>query len=232
MTHVELQAKLKTLGCYKGALDGLFGPASQAALRAALTMGPDTALTQANVAAAALKLGCTTAHIWTVWDVEASGNPFTNGMPTILFEPHIFSRLTAHRYDRSHPRISSRSWNAKLYPGSQGGRWDQLCAAVALDPDAGLAAASYGAFQVLGSNARSLGYASAWDFAYHQSLTVADQLDAFVRFVLTNGLAGALRRGEWAKFARGYNGAAYAVNKYDTRLAARFAVRSQQARAA
>jgi len=106
-------------------------------------------------------------------------------------------------------------------------RYQQLLDAVALDVDAGFSSASYGGFQVLGQNWRSLGYKSAWDFAYQQSLSVAEQLEAFIEFVEVNGLAEKLRRNDWRGFARGYNGPAFAQNRYDVKLAQRFAVRSR-----
>lgn len=226
MTHKELQAELVKKG-YPLTVDGKLGPKSQAALKAALTDGTDDKLTEKDVQDAANALGVNTAKIWTVWDVEASANPFIEGRPTILFEPHIFSRLTKHRYDASHPRLSSKSWNKKLYPGSQSGRYDQLLQATALDVDAGLSAASYGGFQILGSNFKVCGYQRPWDFVYSQSRDERNQLLAFVAFVHGNGLDAALKAGDWARFARGYNGTAYKANKYDERLAKAYAKRSK-----
>jgi hypothetical protein len=229
VTPVQLQQELAKIGVYKGAIDGIIGAGTKAAVIAALTLGPDTPLTAGDVAKAAARLKTTTAHVWTVYDVEAAGNPFSQGRPTILFEPHIFSRLTNHRYDQSHPHLSSRSWNRGLYPGSQDGRYKQLVDAMALDVNAALSAASYGGFQVLGQNWKALGYKSAWDFVFQHSVSVGEQLEGFVEFVEVNGLANALRAGDWAKFARGYNGPGYAQNQYDRRLANRFRVRSARA---
>ena len=226
MTSIELQKILTRLG-YPLTADGAFGPKSQDALLKALTDGLDTKLTEKDVADAASALGVNSAKIWTVWDVEASANPFINGRPTILFEPHIFSRLTNHAYDTKYPDISSRSWNRKLYPGSQDGRWNQVKKATGIDVDAGLSAASYGGFQILGSNYSVCGYSTPWDFVYSQSRDERSQLLAFVQFVEHTGLKPALQRGDWATFARGYNGTAYKANNYDERLAAAYAKRSK-----
>ena len=51
----------------------------------------------------------------------------------------------------------------------------------------------------------------------------AAHLDAFVSFILANRLDGALRAKNWASFARGYNGPAYAQNAYDKKMAAAYA---------
>lgn len=227
MNAKELQTILKELGHYTGALDGAFGPASQAATLAALTDGPDTKLCDGDIQKASNALGVVPAKIWAVWDVEASAAPFLEGRPTILFEPHRFSRATAHKYDASHPDISSRAWNRKLYPKSQSGRWNQMIKAMGLDINEGLGSASYGGFQILGENHKVCGFSTPWDFVYAQSRNEAGQLLAFVAFVEGNGLKSALQAGNWAKFAKGYNGSAYAENHYDTKLAAAFAKRSK-----
>lgn len=218
MDHADLQNALARLGHYDGKIDGIYGPMTRAGVLAALTDGPDYQLNQADALAAARTMQVDVAKVWAVWDVEAAGDAFINGRPTILFEPHRFSRATGHQFDKSHPKISSRTWNKKLYPGSQDGRYAQLLDAVGLDVDAGFASASYGGFQILGENYALCDAASPWAFAWRQSRTEGDQLEAFVRFVTRNGLLPALRAGEWAAFARGYNGTAYAANKYDTRL--------------
>ena len=44
-----------------------------------------------------------------------------------------------------------------------------------------------------------------------------------MRFVIVNpAIHMALRKGDWAAFAKGYNGPAYVKNQYDIRLAAAF----------
>lgn len=224
MDHGELQRRLTALGYETGAPG--WGPRCEGALLSALTDGPDLPVTAADIAGAAARLGVSEAKIWTIYDVESSGDPFIDGRPSILFEPHRFSRSTRHRYDAKHPSISSRTWNRKLYPGSQWGRYQQLIHAVRLDVDAAFMSASYGGFQILGENWEICGAISPWSFAWKQAQTEGDQLEAFVRFVEARGLKGALQRGDWAAFARGYNGTAYRANKYDERLAAAFARRA------
>lgn len=225
MDVATLQRRLTAHACYSGAIDGDYGPMTRAAVLKAMTDGPDHKLTAHDVTSAAVRLDVDAAKVWTVWDVEASASPFIAGRPTILFEPHRFSKATGHRFDASHPRISSRKWNKRLYPGSQSGRWEQLLDAVGLDVDAGFASASYGGFQILGENFAVCGATSPWSFAWRQAQTEGDQLEAFVLFVEERGLKGPLQRGDWAAFARGYNGTGYRANRYDERLAAAYAQR-------
>lgn len=216
----DLQERLKASGRYAGAIDGDYGPASRAAVLQAMTDGPDTQLSGADFAASAARLGVTVGKIRAVTEVESSGAGFAKGRPVLLFEPHRFSRATQHRFDTAAPDVSYRTWDRARYPKSQDGRYEQLVKAVGLDVDAGFASASYGRFQILGENFKACGYADAFAFAEAQAFDEATQLKAFEAFVTANGLADELRRGDWAGFARGYNGTAYAVNKYDTRLAA------------
>jgi len=226
MNHLELQNRLIGLG-YDLIADGKFGPKSRAALLQSFTDGRDTKLTEKDVSDAADSLGVNNAKIWTVWDVEAAAKPFVDGLPVVLYEPHIFSRLTKHKYDESYPTLSSRAWNRKLYAGSQKGRWDQIMRATSLDVDAGLSAASYGGFQILGANYKVCGYPTPFDFVHAQSDSERMQLLAFVDFVKGNKLDKHLQAGNWAAFAKGYNGPAYAANKYDQKLAAAYAKRSK-----
>jgi peptidoglycan hydrolase-like protein with peptidoglycan-binding domain len=54
-----------------------------------------------------------------------------------------------------------------------------------------------------------------------------EQLRGMTGEIVHNGLHRALRTHRWADFARGYNGSNFAINKYDTRLAAAFHKYSQ-----
>jgi len=96
--------------------------------------------------------------------------------------------------------------------------------ALAIDETAALKAASWGLGQILDENHKAAGYATpqAMVLAFCSG-GEAEHLAAMVRFIVTNGLDDALRRHDWAGFARGYNGAGYAKHGYHTKLVAAFA---------
>lgn len=182
------------------------------------------ALKQADYASAAGALGCEAEAVMAVVAVESGKSGFaSDGRPLILFEPHVFSRLTKRAYDASHPKVSYVTWDKSKYPATQSGRWDQLAEAAALDLENAVASASWGRFQIMGFNYPRCGFSSAKEFVAFLSQSEAQQLEAFVRFVTNAGIADELQRLDWAGFALVYNGKGYAENQYDTRLAAAYA---------
>lgn len=153
-----------------------------------------------------------------VCQVEAPGGGFLkSGKPKILFEAHVFSRLTGGKYDKSHPEISSPEWNKELYVGGEA-EHDRLAAAAALDRKAALQSASWGAFQVMGENYRSLGYGNIQNFVNAMYDSEDAHLESFVKFCKVNKLDDDLREFNFGTFARGYNGPGYKANKYNEKL--------------
>jgi hypothetical protein len=55
-----------------------------------------------------------------------------------------------------------------------------------------------------------------------------DQLELFATFVRNAGLLEALRKKNWAAFAKGYNGNSYASRGYHTRMATAYAKYKKQ----
>jgi N-acetylmuramidase len=82
-----------------------------------------------------------------------------SGKPKILFEAHLFSRETKHKYDYLFPDISSRHQNRALYRGGEG-EYKMLKKAMLLDRIAALRSASWGKFQILGLNCQMAGEAN------------------------------------------------------------------------
>ena len=78
-------------------------------------------------------------------------------------------------------------------------------------------------FQVMGQNWESLGYDSVKQFVDLMYKSEGEHLKSFARFVKHNNLVRYLKALDWAKFARGYNGPGYAANKYDVKMANKYA---------
>lgn len=179
-------------------------------------------LTDADYARAASLLGCDPAAVRAVAAIESAGDGFLeDGRPKLLFEAHIFSRLTGHRFDASRPEISSPTWNRALYVGGEG-EHIRLAQAVEIDREAALQSCSWGKFQLMGFNYKRCGFALLQDFINAMYRSEGAQLTAFCQFVKSMGLDDELRARDWTAFARGYNGAGFLANHYDTRLAKAF----------
>lgn len=167
---------------------------------------------------AAETLGCNEAAIRAVASVESAGSGFLpDGRAKILFEAHIFSRLTGHKYDSTHPDISSKKWNKKLYKGNEA-EYRRLDRAMALSAEIAVQSASWGKFQIMGFNYKRCGFKDIQGFMFAMR-SEEGQLKAFVGFIQSMKLADELQRRDWAGFASIYNGPAYAANKYDSKMA-------------
>jgi hypothetical protein len=172
------------------------------------------------IEAAAAKIGCPVAAVRAVIDVESRGGFLADGRPKILFERHYFRRLTDGAHDSKHPDIS-----AKLWGGYKGGaaEYERLHRAIDLkEREAALKSASWGAFQIMGSNFAVCGFPDVEKFVEAMVAGEPQQLGAFVAFVKGNNLDDELRRLDWVGFARGYNGPDFRKNKYDEKLAAAY----------
>jgi len=188
-----------------------------------LPTGPGSAgLMEADFERAARTLQCEIAGIKAVAEVESRGDGFlASGRPKILFEAHVFSRRTQHKYDGTHSDISSPRWNRALYKGGEQ-EYERLEKAMALSTQAALESASWGRFQIMGFNHQHAGFASVETFVNAMFESEARHLDAFISFLQATGLTAALREKRWADFARGYNGEGFAENQYDVKLKAAY----------
>lgn len=171
---------------------------------------------------AAKEIGCEVAAIKAVSEVEAPRGGFLpSGKPTILFEAHIFSARTGHKYDASHPNISSKKWNKSLYKGGEK-EYNRLEQAKALNEIAALESTSWGKFQIMGFNYSICGWPDVKSFVNDMYISEGKHLTAFVRFIKYNKLDQYLISKKWAMFALGYNGKEYKQNKYDEKIAAAY----------
>lgn len=185
--------------------------------------GGDT-LGNPDYARAATALGCEAAAVKAVAEVEAGtiGEWLTDGRPTILYEKHIFRDRTSNAYSRTHPDLSG-----PYQPGTYGASTDQypkLRRAAVLDEAAALESCSWGKFQIMGFNHVTTGHAAVADLVTDMNHSAGRQLDAFVAFIAADpNLLAAIRAKDWARFARAYNGPAYATNRYDAKMASAYA---------
>jgi hypothetical protein len=189
--------------------------------------------TDEGYAAAAWLLMCDVAAMKAVGRVEAGpqGAFDDQGRPVILFEAHVFNRLTKGRFlGRRAPGISGeagviarRAW----YPGTYGASSIQharLDAAAALDREAALKSASWGLFQIMGENHERAGYSTIQRFVNAAYRSADDHLRMLVNFIRRDErLVDAIRSYDWATFARIYNGPGYRANKYDEKMATAYA---------
>lgn len=177
------------------------------------------------------KYGVELAAIKAVNEVESSGKGFfVDGRPKILFEGHIFWRQLKERgidpasiSKPSNGDVMYRTWTRSHYLGGTN-EYTRLEKASALMPDpkvkeAALAATSWGSYQIMGFHAVKLGYPSVQAFVDEMYIHESNQLDAFGRYIQTFGCLTHLKSKDWAKFAKCYNGPAYAQNKYDIKMA-------------
>jgi len=166
-------------------------------------------------------LGTGAAELWSVLSVETKGfGYFNDRRPQILYERHIFSKRTNHEFDKTNPDISSPTAGGYGATGSH--QYDRLQAAIALDRTAALESASWGIGQLMGFNCGQGGFADAESMVTAMMASENDQLMAMGKWVVANNLHKPLAKYDWAAFAKGYNGANYAINQYDKKLASAF----------
>ena len=165
-------------------------------------------------------------EIHAVIDTETRGTGFdSKNRPIILFEPHIFHKqLSAHKPELLNSAINQglayKSWGTKKYPKDS---YPVLEQAILINEELALRSASWGLGQLMGFNHSMAGYASAKEMVEKFKEDEEDHLLAMVRFIVSAGLDDELRRHDWRGFARGYNGAGYAKNHYDVKLAVAYA---------
>lgn len=183
-------------------------------------------------------IGCETNAIKAVYQVEAAGKGYLpDGRVKILFEGHRFWKqlvkagidpVTFISANKQYSNVLYQKWDKKQYKGGTK-EWDRMseaievCTQLNLSPELALDSASYGSFQIMGSNAELCGYNSAQDMLtkYNEG-GESEQLQSFCRFVKATHLDDELRDKKWVKFAEGYNGTSQALNNYSGKLEAAY----------
>ena len=176
-----------------------------------------------NIPLLAGQLGVEVAAMRAVAQVEAAGNGrLPDGRPKVLFEAHVFHRLTDGKYAAKYPGLSSKKWDRSLYSNTPQGEWERLNQAKLLDERAANCSASWGTFQIMGFNFRTCGAATITDFALgmlRSDDTEAPLVIAFLKADHGGRTLAALKAKDWTTFALLYNGPEYAKNAYDVKLA-------------
>ncbi|WP_082143735.1 N-acetylmuramidase domain-containing protein [Nitratireductor soli] len=177
---------------------------------------------------AARRLGCETAALVAAIEVESAGRVYAvvagHNEPLIRIEGHYFDRrLTGATRDKAR-RAGLAHPNAGVVknPPGQSERWAMLNRMIAIDAVAALESTSWGVGQVMGAHWQWLGYGAVDDLVNVARAGVTGQIELMVRYIEKAGLTGALKRRDWAAFARGYNGRDFARHGYHTKLAAAY----------
>lgn len=188
-------------------------------------------LSDSDIEEFALEFNLEIAVVKSVISVESSGSGFfSDGRAKILFEGHEFWRQLK-KINIKPESISDTSNQDILYPKwvrtfylKGANEYNRLNRAVSLLPNnskvstAALSSASWGLFQIMGYHAISMGYPSVEDFVQKMQTSEKEHLIAFGKFLKKNRLLDDLRKRNWSKFAKAYNGPLYAQNKYDEKL--------------
>lgn len=137
--------------------------------------------------------------------VESSGNGFVNGKITIQFEPHIFKRYTKKVINNG--------------VEGQTKEWEAFNQAWKIDPQATMLSTSFGMGQIMGFNHKAAGFATVGAMVDAFKTGEHEQVKGMLNFIKSNvNLRTAMKTLDWKKLAYYYNGANYAVNKYDQKL--------------
>lgn len=195
-----------------------------------MTIAPRTAgfkgaaklLDVADIEAAAAELGVEYAKLRAVLHVEASGSGFdARGRPKILYEAHVFWRNlpTGMREEANRRGLAWPHWQPGRYPRGSDAMYEQLEKACDLHEEAALKACSWGIAQILGENHKAVGYPAVVEMVIDAMKGEREQLDMLVAFIDNIGLTIPLRMGDWEAFAARYNGPAFRVNAYHTKMA-------------
>lgn len=197
--------------------------------------GPAKQLEDLDLPRIAHEIGCTEDEVHMLMDVESAGDGFdSQNRPKVLYEPHIMFKELTKRGDKAGLAeamklgLAYKVWKTKPYPKDS---YPNLIKACAINLEAALCSASWGAEQMMGFNFKTAGYDNVVDMVNAHCEDEENHIQSMINFCDANSLADDLQRlaalkrpttaADCAPIARVYNGAGYAENNYHVKLAQR-----------
>ena len=205
-------------------VDGIVGPNTWKSLYIN-NIQPGEKVKESDYAFASSILGCEVKALKAVVKVETGGRGgfIADGLPQILFEGHVFWRelksrgINPETLRRGHEGILYPSWDRTKYKGGLG-EWNRLNEAIGLHEEAALSSASWGLFQIMGNNFKVAGQKNVKSFVEENKKSEVNQFFLGINFIQSSpNILNALRKKDWASFARYYNGSGQ-VSVYSKRL--------------
>lgn len=178
----------------------------------------------------AQRLRMSVAKIRGVDEIESAGSGFltSSNRPKILFEGHLFYRDLrkkglAVKAQQLAPSICYPSWTKQYYIGREGeygrlAKATEICHKFDITDAIALRAASWGRYQILGSNFIAAGFDTVEAFVEAMFLDEDNHLEAFAEYIVAEGIDDELRIGNTIGFVSRYNGPGYARNNYHIKL--------------
>ncbi len=111
------------------------------------------------------KLNISKELLFAIDQVESAGSGFYKDEGPykeelkVLFEGHIFHRLTQGKFDKIRPDLSYSKWTRKFYRKGQA-EFGRFMEALKLDKEAAQLSTSWGQYQTMGFNFKKCGYNS------------------------------------------------------------------------
>lgn len=168
------------------------------------------------------ELGVEVAAIKAVVKIEAGAKLqgfWAPGVPVANYVQSLFNKYKAKT--KGH-----KDKDAKVPSGLSGyalKEWTALTNARKINADAANMGTYWGMFQIGGFNYKLCGCETVEEMVEKVCRSEFSQLEMFAVFIRNSGMLDALRKKDWAAFARKYNGPSYAKRGYHTRMAKEYA---------
>ncbi len=179
-------------------------------------------LTEDDFKIVAEELGVEVAAIKAVVKIEAGPKLegfWAPGVPVVNYAQSLFNKYKAKTKGR-------KMKDAKVPSGLTGyalKEWTSLTNARKINADAADMGSYWGMFQIGGFNYKLCGCQSVEEMVEKVCDSEFSQLEMFAVFIRNSGMLEALKKKDWAAFARQYNGPSYAKRGYHTRMAKEYA---------